>query len=241
MDENSGPYYEDPYPFSTQAAYGRSNYDVRNAFKLFGLWQPVIFRGAHNWAEKVIGGWSLSGIWNLHSGFPFDPFYNASTNLYFQGSGYGALRPAAMSSGFGTSTSNSTFQQATNPNYGGNGTQFFPGPTFVPGPNFPAGAGGVTPGIHRNSLTGPGYSDVDLTLSKGFGLPNTRVLGENAKFEIRADMYNVFNKLNIKVDSIDGNLGSVQPDGTTSANPHFGVAGSALGSRTIQLQARFSF
>ncbi|MEY2411554.1 MAG: hypothetical protein QOD84_160, partial [Acidobacteriaceae bacterium] len=204
MDENSGPYYEDPYPFSTQAAYGRSNYDVRNAFKLFGLWQPVIFRGAHNWAEKVIGGWSLSGIWNLHSGFPFDPFYNASTNLYFQGSGYGALRPAAMSSGFGTSTSNSTFQQATNPNYGGNGTQFFPGPTFVPGPNFPAGAGGVTPGIHRNSLTGPGYSDVDLTLSKGFGLPNTRVLGENARFEIRADMYNVFNKLNIKVDSIDG-------------------------------------
>ncbi len=241
MDENSGPYYEDPYPFSTQAAYGRSNYDVRNAFKLFGLWQPVIFRGAHNWAEKVIGGWSVSGIWNLHSGFPFDPFYNASTNLYFQGSSYGALRPAAMSSGFGTSTANSAFQQSTNPNYGGDGTQFFAGPTFVPGPNFPAGAGGVTPGIHRNSLTGPGYSDVDLTLSKGFGLPNTRVLGENAKFEIRADMYNVFNKLNIKVDSIDGNLGSVQPDGTTSPNSHFGVAGSALGSRTVQLQARFSF
>ncbi len=241
MDENSGPYYEDPYPFSTQAAYGRSNYDVRNAFKLFGLWQPVIFRGAHNWAEKVIGGWSVSGIWNLHSGFPFDPFYNASTNLYFQGSGYGALRPAGVSSGFGTSTANSAFQQSTNPNYGGDGTQFFAGPTFVPGPNFPAGAGGVRPGIHRNSLTGPGYSDVDLTLSKGFGLPNTRVLGENAKFEIRADMYNVFNKLNIKVDSIDGNLGSVQPDGTTSPNAHFGVAGAALGSRTIQLQARFSF
>ena len=242
MDENSGPYYEDPYPFSTQAAYGRSNYDVRNAFKLFGLWQPVIFRGSHSWLEKIVGGWSLSGIWNIHSGFPFDPFYNASTNLYFQGSGYGQLRPAAMSSGFGTSTSNSTFQQATNPNYGGNGTQFFAGPAFVPGPNFPAGTGGVTPGIHRNSLTGPGYSDVDATISKGFGLPNTRVLGENARFEIRADVYNVFNKLNIDVSSIDGNLGSVNPDGSIgSVNGHFGVAGAALGSRTVQLQARFSF
>jgi hypothetical protein len=67
-------------------------------------------------------------------------------------------------------------------------------------------------------------------------------MGENVKFEIRADIYNFFNKLNINDASIDGNLGSVGPDGTvTSVNSDFGVAGSALGSRTIQLQARFSF
>ena len=67
-------------------------------------------------------------------------------------------------------------------------------------------------------------------------------MGENAKFEIRADVYNFFNKTNINVSSIDGNLGSVAPDGTvTSVNSDFGVAGSALGSRTVQLQARFSF
>ena len=89
MDELSGPYYEDPYPFDPSLAYGRANYDVRNAFKLFGLWQPVFFHGNHNWIEKVAGGWSLSGIWNFHTGFPWDPFYNASTNLYYQNSGYG--------------------------------------------------------------------------------------------------------------------------------------------------------
>ncbi|MEP6643425.1 MAG: carboxypeptidase regulatory-like domain-containing protein [Acidobacteriaceae bacterium] len=242
MDENSGPYYQDPYPFNTHAAYGRANYDVRNAFKLFGLWQPVIFRGSHSWAEKIAGGWALSGIWNIHSGYPFDPFYNASTGFYYQGSGYGTLRPAGIGSGFGTSTSNSTFQQAVNPNFGGNGTQFFAAPTFVPGPVFPAATGGVTPGIHRNSLTGPGYSDVDASISKGFGLPHLKGLGENAKFEIRADVYNVFNKLNIDGSSIDGNLGSVNPDGSiASVNSDFGVAGRGLGSRTIQLQARFSF
>ena len=70
MDENSGPYEEDPYPYNSHAAYGRSDYNVANGFKLFGLWQPVFFKNGNGWPEKVAGGWSLSGIFNLHSGFP---------------------------------------------------------------------------------------------------------------------------------------------------------------------------
>ena len=69
-----------------------------------------------------------------------------------------------------------------------------------------------------------------------------RIIGENAKFEVRADAYNFFNKVNINSANIDTNLGSVNPDGSIgSVNSDFGVAGSALGSRTVQLQARFSF
>jgi hypothetical protein len=244
MDELSGPYYEDPYPFSTSAAYGRANYDVRNAFKLFGLWQPVFFHGSHGWIEKIAGNWSLSGIWNVHSGFPWDPFYGVNgTGLYYGGAGYGNLRPAAVLPGAGTRTGNSTFMQAVNPNYRGNGSNFFVPPTFVNGATFPAYSSVPTPGIHRNSQTGPGYNDVDLSLAKGFGLPKMRLLGENAKFEFRADIYNLFNKLNINPNSIDGFIGSVNPDGTLNGSPNsnFGVAGGALGSRTVQLQARFSF
>ena len=240
LDENSGPYSEDPYPFNTAVAYGRSDYNVTNAFKLFGLWQPVFFHGNHSWAEKVAGGWSLSGIWNLHSGFPWNPNYG-SNNLYYQGSGYSSLRPAGVAPGAGSSTSNSTFMQATNPNYSGNGTQFFLPPTYVQGAAFPATAPPPAPGIERNSLNGPRYNNVDLSLSKGFGLPRIRGLGENARFEIRADVYNFFNKININTESIDTNLGGVAPDGTVTPNSHFGVANNALGSRTVQLQARFSF
>lgn len=242
MDENSGPYYEDAYPFNPSNAYGRANYDVRDAVKIYGLWQPVFFRGNHSWIEKVAGGWSLSGIWNWHTGFPWDPFYNASTNFYYQNSGYGQLRPAAVMSGFGTSTANGNFEANTNPNFGGDGTKFFVPPTFVAGPSFPATAPAPTPGIHRNSLNGPDYKDVDVSLAKGFGLPKNRALGENARFEIRGDIYNLFNNTNINVPSIDGLLGSVDPTGAVnSVNSDFGVAGAALGSRTIQLQARFSF
>ncbi len=127
MDENSGPYEEDPYPYNSHAAYGRSDYDVKNGFKLFGLWQPTIFKNGNGWGEKVLGGWSLSGIFNWHSGFPFTPVYGANTSggLYYNGSGYSSLRPAAYLGGAGSSTSTSAFMEKTNPNYNGNGTTYF--------------------------------------------------------------------------------------------------------------------
>ena len=62
MDTNSGPYFRDPYLYNPSFAYGRSDFDINQSFKLFGIWQPVIFRGSHNWVEKIVGGWSLSGI-----------------------------------------------------------------------------------------------------------------------------------------------------------------------------------
>jgi hypothetical protein len=241
MDENSGPYSEDQYPFDPHAAYGRADYNVGQAFKLYGMWQPVFFHG-NNWLEKVVGGWSLSGIWNLHTGFPWNPVYNTTGDIYYGGSGYGSLRPGSVIANYGRGTANMDFMQATNPNFSGNGTNYFVGPTYVTGASFPAYGAVPVPGIQRNSLNGPGYNDVDATLSKAFGLPNNKVLGENAKFEIRADIYNLFNKLNLNTQRIDNNLGQVAPNGTiVSINHDFGVAGEALGSRTIQLQARFSF
>ena len=240
MDENSGPYSEDPYPFDVHAAYGRSDYNVQNAFKLFGLWQPVFFHG-NNLLEKTLGGWSLGGIFNDHSGFPFNPVYN-TTGPYYQGSGYGALRPSKYLGGAGSKTSNSIFKRLVNPNYGGDATKYFAPPVYVQGPTFPATAPAPKPGIHRNSLNGPGYQDLDASLTKAFGLPKMPVLGDAARFEVRADVYNLFNKTNINAASIDDTIGSAAPDGTiTQVNPHFGVPGNALGSRTVQLQARFSF
>ena len=244
MDENSGPYSRDLYPFDSHAAYARSDYNVTNGFKIFGLWQPVIFTGSKAWIEKVAGGWSLSGIFNAHTGFPWTPLYNANTpgGLYYNGSQYTQLRPAAIAPGAGRNTSNRTYQQAINPNFNGNGTAFFTPPTFVAGPAFPATAPAPQIGIERNSLSSPGYNDLDGSLTKAFALPTLPVIGENAKFEIRADAYNFFNRTNINAADIDTSLGSVNPNGSIgSVNSDFGVAGTALGSRTVQLQARFSF
>ncbi len=240
MDNNSGPYEEDPYPYDPKAAYGRSDYNVANAFKLFGLWQPVFFHGERGWLEKVAGDWSVSGIWNVHTGFPWNPTYGTN-GFYYQGAYYN-LRPTEYTQGpCRLSTSNAAYQSSPSPGFNGDASTCFKAPTYIQGPAFPATTPGPQPGIHRNFLTGPGYSDLDASLTKGFGFPKMAVLGEAARLEFRADAYNLFNKTNINTGSIDTYIGGVQPDGTVSPNSHFGVAGGALGSRTVQLQARFSF
>ena len=86
-------------------------------------------------------------------------------------------------------------------------------------------------GCCRNAFMGPDYRDIDASLTKGFGLPNTRLLGENAKIELRADAFNLFNILNLNPSSVSSNI--------TATN--FGQDPTALGGRTITLQARFSF
>jgi hypothetical protein len=79
---------------------------------------------------------------------------------------------------------------------------------------------------------------VDITLIKGFGLPNNKVLGEGARLEFRMDAYNLFNNLNFNPTSISNSIG----DPTTGlSNPSFGQATSALAARVITLGARFSF
>jgi hypothetical protein len=87
------------------------------------------------------------------------------------------------------------------------------------------------PGIDRNVFPGPGYRDVDFTFGKAFGLPKMPVLGENAKFEVKANMLNAFNLLNINPSTINANIGA----------SGLGQATGALGARVVDFQARFSF
>jgi hypothetical protein len=238
IDDGSFDYYNDPYPFAASFARGPSDYDATHNFKFWGVWTPTIFRGDHSWLEKIAGGWELSGIWNWHSGYPWSPLYtNTSCNVIYIGSGYCNLRPGAYLGGAGSDYSNSTFMSSTG-NFPNGALSYFTVPTFQQGPAFPAtGPVPPPPGVGRNSFRGPGYFDIDLTLGKSFGLPKMRVLGESAKLNIRANFYNIFNKLNLNPSSISN---SISFDGTTS-NPNFGQAQGALGGRIIELQARFSF
>jgi hypothetical protein len=233
MDTSSGPYFEQPYPYNVDLNYGPSDFNVSKAFKLFGMWQPVFFRGNHGWIEKIAGDWSLSGIFNLHTGFPWTPLVNVNGgSLYCSTCGYTQLFPAAYLGGAGSSTSNNAFKTPAASNFPNGGTAYFSTPTYTAfstgyGPTLPQ-----IPGVERNSLTQPGYKDVDLTLIKGFGFPNNRVLGENARLELRLDAYNVFNNLNFNPNLSMSNV-------ITSAN--FGTETAALSGRVVTLGARFSF
>ncbi|HEX4031084.1 MAG TPA: carboxypeptidase regulatory-like domain-containing protein [Terracidiphilus sp.] len=249
MDTNSGPYFIQYYPYNPSLSYGRSDFNVGQAFKAYGMWQPVFFRGSHEWAEKLLGGWSISGIFNVHSGFPWTPVFSTPGSLYCSGCPYSQLLPAAYLGGAGHDTSNAAYKSGPSVGNGENknfplaasdtGQAYFAAPTYTLGAQFPATGGALpqAPGIARNSLTGPGYKDVDATVSKSFGLPRMPVLGEKAQLEFRADAYNLFNNLNFKPGGQSSGGGIA--DNISLKN--FGQATSALGSRTVTLQARFSF
>lgn len=229
MDTSSAPYSEQPYPFDQNLDYGRCDYNVAHSFKVFGVWQPVFFHGSNGWLEKVAGGWSLSGIFNIHSGFPWSPMVNVNGgNTYCAQCGYGSLFPAAYLGGAGNITSNSAFETVAKSNFPKGGAAYFSPTTYAPffGTNLPP-----APGVARNSLNLPGYKSVDLTLAKAFGIPKMPVLGENAKIELRVDAYNLFNNLNLNPNQISNNI----------ANSNFGTITGALAARVITLGARFSF
>jgi len=251
LDSGSNAYAGGYYQWNLASGFATSDYDVRNAFKLYGVYSPNFFKG-HDWREKLIGGWSISGILNAHSGFPFTPVYGLGeiSGGYdpvfnfgqFAGgssgdSGNGSYMPAKYLGGY-----SSNFRSSATVN----GAALFTPPTITPGTLFaclfpnppvaqcpngqqPFGALPTAPGIARNSFTGPGYFDVDATLSKNFGLPSMKFLGERAGLEVRMNFYNLFNKLN---------LTNLQTD---IMNAHFGEAQNALGARTIEGQLRFSF
>jgi hypothetical protein len=255
IDSGSNAYAGGFYQYNLATGYATSDYDVRHAFKVYGIWSPRIFRGSNNWAEKLVGGWSISGILNAHTGFPWTPVYNLGDldggfDPVFNfgkgaagstaNAGNGQTLPAAYLGGF-TPHYRSNAAVA-----GGGGVPFFnppnvsggvlfdclfanPDPTKCPAGQQSFGPIPTVPGIHRNIFTGPSYFDVDATLSKSFGLPTLKIIGENAKIEFRANFYNLFNKLNL-----------YNPQNNI-LDPHFGEAQNALGSRTIELQARFSF
>jgi Carboxypeptidase regulatory-like domain len=229
MDTSSGPYFEQPYPFNTSLDYGRCDYNVGKGFKLFGVYQPVIFHGSHSWLEKIAGGWTLSGIFTIHSGFPWSPVVSVTGgNTYCTQCGYGTLFPATYLGGAGTSTSVDAFKTVANSNFPNGGAAYF-SPAAYPaffGTTLPP-----APGVHRNSWTLPGYKDVDMTIAKAFGIPKAPVLGESARVELRMDAYNVFNNLNLDPNHVSNNIGS----------SNFGTITAGLAGRVVTLGARFSF
>jgi hypothetical protein len=224
----------------------------------------VLFHGGNQFLEKVLGEWSLSGIFQFHTGFPYSPTYGISQSLYCTNCSYFNIRPYYLGGG-GHDHSNNAFINGTNfpknvvnpgvtqpvngsPRIVQQSTTYFTTPNFANAIQAASGNGATlspnvalppTPGLLRNAFVGPNYHDFDFSIAKGFGLPTTRLLGEGAKIEIRADMFNLFNILNLDPGRVTNNVVATGDPGI--GGTPFGVDNTALGGRTITLQARFSF
>ncbi|MGH9158813.1 MAG: TonB-dependent receptor domain-containing protein [Vicinamibacteraceae bacterium] len=237
-DHGSNNFAQDHYVYDPEAAWGPSDYDATHTFKLWGVWSPQLSDDPDSLLEKIAGGWTLSGIVNAHSAFPWTPFYGGlgCGVVYAESQGNCDLRPATYLGGALSDYSDEAFRRPGG-NFPDGGPAYFTEPVREQGPSFesivegenPPGPIPERPGVERNSFRGPRYFNVDATIGKAFGLPTISGLGNNARLEIRANIYNVFNSVN---------LANLQ---TNIFDPHFSEAQDGLGGRSVEVQARFSF
>ncbi len=207
------------YPRDLRSEYGPSDFDVTHFAVISGIWDLPVFRNKKEGVARFLGGWQLTGIFTAHSGFPWTPVDNNC--LQTPGQQFICpIRPVGYSGGAGTNYSNRTFL-TQNGNFPGGGANFF---TLTPvGP----------PGVGRNSFRGPHYQSMDMTFGKNTPLP---FLGEAGNLQLRINVFNVFNQLNLSPFTFNTNSTVVQ-------DQFFGTAGNtpALAGRVAELQARFSF
>jgi hypothetical protein len=191
-----------------------SDYDVTHYFVASGLWDLPILRNRQDFVGNLFGGWQLNGILTASSGFPWTPIYEDFT------------RPVAYLGGLKQDTSNGAFIKPGG-TFGTDASKF-----FVPAPE-----DAVTippPGIGRNVFRGPRYFTVDMSLIKRFSIPKFARLGDAAKFDLRANFFNVFNSLNLAPFQFGDSS-------TIIDSPDFGRASQPLSGRVVEFQARLSF
>lgn len=214
------------YPIDQVSEFGRSDFDVRHFTTFSALWDIPFFRRQSSWVGKLVGGWQVNTIITHHTGYPFTPVVSRSLRGP-NGNTFGPIRPIFYNGNRPLSNTNDNFLTAGGI-FPGGGNAFFD--TTINGDTFQANP----PGIGRNTFFGPKYFNVDMSVSKRFGLPGLGVLGENPNLDVRFNFFNVFNTRNIAPFQ---NFN----DSTRADRVNFGEATGILAGRVIEMQLRFSF
>jgi hypothetical protein len=229
LDTNS---YEGPgfvtnqtYPQNQATEYGPSDFDVPQYFTFSSLYDLPFFKRQEGFLGHVFGGLNVSGIFTASSGFPWTPVTCGAAEATPGGQTLCPIRPIEYLGGAGHSTSNDAYIDGSN--FPNGGKAYFVITTPTGGPDT------LPPGIGRNSWRGPGYLSTDFSIGKATRLSGMH-MGEAAKLDIRANFYNIFNKLNLQPIS----FGSAN---STIENQDFGLSPGGTAGRVVELLARFSF
>ena len=180
-------YDSDYYAIDPKLNYGVTNTDRKHVFVLANLVELPLGKGkallgdVSGIADRIVGGWSLSGTMTWESGLPFSPAYSSCAvdrdtgpclpNLV------GAVHITGSRNGYFTTTGGVPLEL--------NGT---PGDTIGP---WQRPAVGTFGSAGRNSLRGPSFFQSDLAIAKSIPLK------ESVSLRFRADIFNLFNKVNL--------------------------------------------
>lgn len=233
MDDASGLQTADTYgsafilnPLRQQDNYAASDFDARHVINANFIFQLPIgrnrkyFSNLNSVADAFLGGWQLSGIYRWNSGLPLSLPFDAAqwaTNWNVQSSG---VRTGTVDVSVNRDTRNIFADPAA---------------AYKAFRNARAGETG-----ERNVFRLPGYSAMDMGLSKSFTMP----WNENHKLQFRWEVFNVTNVQYFAADNLTrSTYGLDQDPQLKSVSPDFGNIFSSIqgNPRRMQFGLRYSF
>jgi hypothetical protein len=201
---------------------GLSDFDSRHVLVVNATWELPIAKGLSGAAGAILGGWRVSGIWNMRSGNPLTVFVqsNRSRSQWnpSRGPGIGQDRPS-YAPGYGPD--NAVL---------GRQDQWFDPNAFA---LQPAGTFGNT---GRGDFIGPDLRTLDLSLSK---TARWGRLGDNGRVEFRLEAFNVLNRANFGAPSLTAFAGT--SDGERPFATFGRITSTVTSARQVQLGARLVF
>ncbi len=221
-----------PY-YNHDQFYGSAAQDVRQRLVISGGWEIPF---SHLWPtgpKRLTSGWRLFPIFTKQSGTPLDVLAGVSNSGYTSpgpsGAGDGNLANKNLA-GNGVQTFNPATTQTIN---GVSGNFFFNPNSFAPNPAswstsaIPAADQRTYGNYGRNSVYGPGWSNLDLALEK-----RTALFGERLNTAFRLEAFNVLNHAEFWIPGTNPNSSTFGL--ITQVNP-------SSPSRILQLALRLNF
>src|SRR3984957_9128372 len=204
-------------PFDLRADYGPATFDVRHIGVINAIYDLPFGSGkrymtdASGFTNKIIGGWAVTSIVTIQSGFPFTPqlSYNPSNN----GDTRNPVRPFL------------------NPNFSGPVVLGKPAQWFNPAAFIaPPSVIGVYGNVGRGAYTGPGLATWDFSVLK-----NTSI-SERFNLQFRAEIFNLLNRANFNTP----NLIVFTPPSAANTTGVSGTAGAINSTSTSSRQVQFA-
>jgi hypothetical protein len=204
-------------PYNSSLDYGNTPFSRRHRFLMTFLYElpfgkGKMFLNTNSWVNRVVGGWSLSGIILVQSG----PFMTVSTANDPSGTGYNI---------FNSNGGRADTVKGVSPYAGQNLSQWI-NPNAFADPNDAIGRFGDS---QQGSVVGPATNAVSLSLLKRIAIT------ESARFELGAQVANAFNHPNYAApSSLTLNVPGFGVINTMQS-------AEAGGPRAIQLTGRLTF
>jgi len=204
---------------------GVSDFDLTHQVNINSIWEMPFGKGRHffkdspGWADAVVGGWQLSGIYRVTSGLPtsIGNGFAFPTNWEFTGS---ATQIKAI-----PHTGVTKNVKVTPTDTGGPNIFADPGAAFDSFTHTLAGGVGT-----RNSIRGDGFYTLDIGLSKAWRMPYK----EGHRMQFRWETFNVTNSTSFDPQALKGaNLDSRNTFGKYS--------GTLSSPRVMQFGLRYEF